>query len=124
MSAVWVIVAVLSMRPCSWLALVAAADMALLLRLTNAPPGLPRIIIAVLATAAAIALSQWLVVSTQLGAVLGLPPLASSLRLGAALAWQLSKLSLQRADWVLMVAALPLAALLSQPRLSGPRPAP
>lgn len=118
MSAVWVSVAVLSNRPCSWLALVAALDMALLLRLTNAPPGRSRIAIAIAATALAVALSQWLIVATQLGFALGLEPVASSLRLGPSLAWQLSKLNLDRLDWIFLLSALPLAAILSQARRS------
>jgi hypothetical protein len=114
MSAVWVAAAVLSQGTCSWLALVAAIDMAVLLRLTNAPPGPGRGFAAVLATALAVALSQWLIAATQMGFVIGLAPLASSLRLGPALAWQLSQLNLGRIDWILLLSALPLAAILSQ----------
>ena len=119
MSAVWVAIAILSDRSCSWLALVAAVDMSLLLRLTNAPPGRLRMVVAVLATALAVALSQWLIVATHLGLALGLEPLASSLRLGPALAWQLGKLSLDRVDWILLLASLPLAAILTQSRKSN-----
>lgn len=118
MSAVWVAVAVLSNRSCSWLALVAAVDMALLLRLTNAPSGRLRMVVAVLATALAVVLSQWLIVATHLGLALGLGPLASSFRLGPALAWQLGKLSLDRVDWILLLSSLPLALILAQARKS------
>lgn len=114
MSAVWVAASVLSDRSCSWLALVAAIDMALLLRLTDAPKGRLRMVLGVGATALAVAISQWLIVATQLGVSLGLEPLASAVRLGPALAWQLGKLSLTGADWILMVASLPLAAILTQ----------
>jgi hypothetical protein len=119
MTAAWVAVAVLSERPCSWLALVAAVDMALLLRLTNAPGGALRVVAAVIATALAVALSQWLIVATHLGFVLGLEPVASSLRLGPALAWQMTKLSMSAVDWVLLASSLPLAAILSD-RRPGP----
>lgn len=119
MTAAWVAVAVLSERPCSWLALVAAVDMALLLRLTNAPDGTLRVVVAVVATAMAVVLSQWLIVATHLGFILGLEPVASALRLGPALAWQLSRLSLNTVDWVLLTSSLPLAAILSDRR---PRP--
>ena len=115
-SALWVAAAVLSGRSCSWLALVAAIDMAVLLRLTNAPAGRASMLLAVLATALAVALSQWLIVGTQLGFALGLQPMASSLRLGPALAWQLSKLYLNRVDWILLLSSLPLAAILMQGR--------
>lgn len=114
MTVAWVSVAVLSGQPCSWLALLAALDMAILLRLTRAPPGRGRMLAALVATALAVALTQWLIIATQLGAVMGLPPLASALRLGPALAWQLASLSLDRVDWILLASALPLAAILVQ----------
>jgi hypothetical protein len=120
MSAVWVAAAVLAQRSCSWLGLVAAIDMAVLLRLTSAPAGALRSFAAVLATALAVALSQWLIVATQMGFALGLAPIASSLRLGPALAWQLGRLSLDRTDWILLLSALPLAAILSQARRPPP----
>jgi hypothetical protein len=114
MTVAWVAVAVLSGQPCSWLALVAALDMALMLRLTRAPAGTTRMLVALLATALAVVATQWLIIATQLGAVMGLPPLASALRLGPALAWHLASLSLDRLDWILLVSALPLAAILVQ----------
>ena len=114
--AVWVLLAVASNRPCSWMALLAAVDVALLQRLTGAPPGTARVAVAVLATALAVALAQWLIVATQLGIVLGLQPLDSALRLGPALARQLLHLSLDRGDLVWMLASLPLAGLLAMRR--------
>jgi len=124
-SAVWVAAATISNSSCSWLGLLAAVDMALLLRLTNAPEGRLRMMAAISATAAAVVLSQWLVVATQMGISLGMAPLASSLRLGPALAWELSRLSLHAADWILLLASLPLAGILSQgKRISDRRPAP
>ena len=120
MSAVWVAVAILSDRSCSWLALVAAIDMALLLRLTNAPVGVARALVAVLATAATVALSQWLIAATHLGFELGLEPMASAFRLGKVLAWQLSRLNLSAFDWIFLAASLPLAAILMQPLRRDP----
>jgi len=111
--AVWVGLAVASNRPCSWMALLAAVDVALLLRLTGVAPGTARITVAVLATALAVALAQWLIVATQMGVVLGLQPLDSAARLGPVLARQLLSLSLDRGDLAWMLASLPLAALLS-----------
>ena len=115
MSAVWVAVAVLSDRSCSWLALVAAIDMALLLRLTNAPVGVARSLAAMLATATTVALSQWMIAAAHLGFELGLEPMASALRLGKVLAWELSRLNLGAVDWIFLTASLPLAAILVQP---------
>jgi len=111
--AVWVVLAVASNRPCSWMALLAALDVALLLRISGAAPGRVRVLAAVLGTALAVALAQWLIVATQIGIVLGLQPLDSALRLGPALARQLLALSLGRADLAWLLASLPLAALLA-----------
>lgn len=112
MTVAWVAASVLSGRACSALALVAAIDMAVLLRLTHAPPGPLRSTLAVLATLATMITTHWMIAATQIGAVMGLPPFASALRLGPALALQLVQLSLDRYDWILLAAALPLAAIL------------
>ena len=108
----WVAAAVLSDQPCSWMALVAAIDMAVLLRLTRAPAGALRTAVAVLATLVAVLLTHWMIAATQLGVVMGMPPITSSLRLGPALAWQLMQLSLGRLDWILIGSSLLLAAIL------------
>ena len=114
MSAAWVTAAVIFGRSLSWLSLVAALDMALLLHLTRVPPGPWRVGLAVACTAAAVLLSQWLIIATQLGISMGLQPLDASLRLGPALAWQLGRLSLTPVDLVFLCASLPLAGILSQ----------
>ena len=113
--AAWVAVAIATGRPCSWFAAIAALDLALLLRFAGAPPGTPRVLVAVLATALAVALAQWLIVATQMGIALGLQPVASALRLGPALALQFLRLSLDPADLAWMLGSLPLAALLALP---------
>jgi hypothetical protein len=112
--AVWVALPVGTGRPCSWIALLAALDLAVLLRFAGAPPGRTRVVLAVLGTALAVLLAQWLVVATQLGIALGLQPVASALRLGPSLALQFWRLSLDRLDLAWMLASLPLAALLAQ----------
>jgi hypothetical protein len=96
--------------------------MAVLLRLTQAPAGWLRGLLAVLATALAIALAYWMMAAIQMGGLIGLAPLESARRLGPSLAWQLAKLVLNRVDWVLLVAALPLAAILVQPRNGAESP--
>ena len=108
----WVAVGVLAGSSASWLALVGAADVALLLRLTRAPPGPARTGMAVLATGVIAGASQWLLAATRMGMIMGLEPLASATRLGPALGWQVVQLGLDRVDWVLLVASLPLAAIL------------
>jgi hypothetical protein len=109
-SAVWLALAMLSGSPCSWLALFAAADMALMLRLTQAPPGGSRRLAAAIATALAIAISQWFIAATYMGESLGLAPLDSASRLGPVLAWAMTVLNLRGMDWALILISLPLAA--------------
>jgi hypothetical protein len=121
--AAWVAIAVLSGTTASWLGLVAGVDMVLLLKLTRAPAGGARVAVAALATFAATVLSLWLLVATQLGMVVGLPPLSSALRLGPHLAWTLAGMTLSRVDWVLLAAGPLLAAILAQGAFA-PAPAP
>jgi hypothetical protein len=111
--AVWVALAVATKAPCSWMALVAALDVVLLLRMTGVRPGRARVLVAVFATALAAALAQWLIVATQLGIVLGLQPLDSAMRLGPVLARELTKLSLGPGDIAWLLVSLPFAAWLA-----------
>jgi hypothetical protein len=113
--AAWVALSVFSGRPCSWIAPIAALDLALLLRFAGAPAGGARVAVAVAGTALAVALAQWLIVATQMGIALGLQPVDSAVRLGPALALQFWRLSLDRADLAWMLSALPLAALFALP---------
>jgi len=78
--AVWVVASVASNRPCSWMALIAALDVAFMLRLANVRAGSGRIVLAVLATALAVLLAQWLIAATQMGLALGLEPLDSAMK--------------------------------------------
>ena len=111
----WVAIGALNGSSASWFALVAALDVAMLLRLTHAPPGLARSALAVVATLLIVAASQWLLAATRMGALVGMEPLASAGRLGPALGWQVVKLSLDRVDWILLLASLPLALILVEP---------
>lgn len=108
--AVWLALAVLTGSACGWLALVAAADMALMLQLTQAPGSWSRRLVAVAATGLAVAASQWFIAATYLGQALGLTPLESARRLGPVLAWALTLLNLHAADWGWILLSLPLAA--------------
>lgn len=89
MTAAWLAVAMLVRGPCGWMAPLAALDMALMLRLSGAPPGWRRAAAAVLGTGVAIALSYWMMAATQMGQLLGLSPLESAQRLGPVLAGEL-----------------------------------
>ncbi|MFT3805923.1 hypothetical protein [Arenimonas sp.] len=114
--AVWTFVAVLSGKAHAWLALLAAVDIAFMLRLARAPEGRGRIALAVCATALAIAGGLWLIVATRIGLVMGLDPLNSALRLGPVLFEALTRLSLGTLDYALILLSLPLAAWLTRPR--------
>lgn len=89
MTAAWLALAMALGGPGGWLAPVAALDMALMLRLSAAPAGRIRALLAVLGTAAAIAASYWMIAATQMGNLLGLSPLESAQRLGPVLAGEL-----------------------------------
>jgi hypothetical protein len=108
--AVWLALAILTGSACGWLAVLAAADMALMLQLTQPPGDWTRRLVAALFTALAVALSQWMVVATYLGQSLGLEPLESARRLGPVLAWAMTALNLHAGDWGWILLSLPLAA--------------
>lgn len=89
MTAAWLALALYTRSLCGWAAPLAALDMALMLRLAGAPPGRTRALLAVAGTAAAIVASYWIIVSAQIGQLLGLAPLASASRMGPVLAGEL-----------------------------------
>ena len=114
---IWVTLALLTNLACGWMALVAALDFALLLRLMRAPAGPARIALAVVATVLSCIVSAWLIVAGQFGAMLGLDPISSALRLGPVLAWEYTRLGFTAWDWA-CVAFSPLlvVALLADRR--------
>ena len=109
---VWVTLALVTDRACGWMALVAALDFALLLRLMRAPAGPGRAALAVAATLLSCAVSAWLIVAGQFGAMLGLDPLSSALRLGPVLAWEYTRLGFTAWDWACVAFSPLLAAAL------------
>ncbi len=109
-AAFWALAALATQHTQAWIALLAALDAALLLRLGGFRPGAARAIVAMLATALTIALAQWAWVGLRFGSELGFDPIAAVLRLGPALAWQLGKLGTSATDLALYLIALPLAA--------------
>lgn len=119
-AAAWVLVALWSRQQAGWMALLAAVDAALLLRLGRFPPGPTRMLLAVAATLAMIALAQWSIVAAHVGAGMGLSPWESALKLGPDHAGTLLRLANGTGDWLLLAISLPLAAWLASDR----RPAP
>lgn len=113
-AAAWVLLSLMSDSQCSWMALLAALDAAVLLRLARVPAGSGRAIVAVLATACIIALANWGIAAAQLGKMLGLLPWDSALKLGPHHAWTLIQLANDGTDMAWMGAALVLAVITSR----------
>lgn len=82
MAAGWALIALIVDRHCAWMAVLTAADIALLLRMGRAAPGLPRAATTVVATLATILLANWVIAATQIGGQFGLKLVDSVFRLG------------------------------------------
>lgn len=113
-TAVWLALSWTLHSPAGWLAPVAALDMVLMLRLSGAPPGWRRALLALLGTATAIALSYWMIAATQMGQLLALSPLESAQRLGPVLAGELLHHATSAWDVAWAGLALVLAAWLGR----------
>jgi len=113
-AAAWVAVSMLSASQCGWMALIAALDAAWLLRLGGAKPGVARMAFGVIATALAIALAQWGIVSAHLAGMMGLGFLDTALRLGPSLAWTMAELANGPVDMAFLAIGLVLAAIASR----------
>ena len=110
-AAAWVILAITQQEQLAFLALVAALDAILVTRLLRVPRGGLRALLAVATTALCIAISNWWIAAVGLGAALGFSPWDALQRTGPALAWTLSAMANNAADWAWYVAALVLAAV-------------
>lgn len=113
-AAAWVLVAQASGRQCSWMAVVAAVDAALLLRMGRYRPGPVRALWGVLATALAIALANWGIIATEVGRMLGLAPWASMAKLGVEHAWLLARMANDAVALAWLGAGLVVAAVASR----------
>lgn len=110
-AAAWALLALALDRQCAWMALPAALDALLMLRLAGMAPGLRRAALAVAGTALAIALANWWIAGAQMGQQVGLLPWYSIPRLGAHHLWTLVSLANGSMDTVLYTAGLAVAAL-------------
>lgn len=110
-AAAWTLLSLASGRQCSWMALAAAADAIIVLRLLRVRPGVVRAGTAWTATLLSVALANWWIAAGQIGRSLGLLPWDSSLRLGPDYAWTLATLANPPADLAWIAAALLLAAI-------------
>ena len=110
----WVALGFASGRQNSWMAVLAALDVALMLRLGGWRPGHGRMLVAMGATAMVIALANWGQIAAQLGRMLGYAPWESAVRLGPHHAWTLAQLANGPWDLLWWAAALLAAALLAR----------
>lgn len=109
-AAAWILVAQASGRQSSWMAVVAALDALLLLRMGGCRPGPARAVWAVLATLLAIALANWGIAADQVGRMLGLTPWSSMVRMGAEHGWLLLRMANDAVDLAWLAAGLVVAA--------------
>lgn len=110
-AAFWALVSLVTGKQCSWIAMMAAGDAALILRMMRSPPGTGRAATALVSTALAIGLANWWIAAGQIGRSLGLLPWDSSLRIGPDYAWTLATLANRPADLAWLAAALLFAAI-------------
>lgn len=114
MAAVWTMTALIVDRQCAWMAAIAAADLALLLRIGRAAPGVPRAIGNVIATAATIVIANWCIAAAQMGGPMGLPMTESLQRIGPDFAQTLLMIANQPAEWAWYAIAGVLALWLGR----------
>ena len=110
-AAAWVLVASALGNQASWLAVLAAADAALLLRLGRMRPGLARAALGVATTALAIAIANWGIAAVEMGRLVGLLPWESAMRLGTSHAGTLLGMANGPVDLAWLAASLVIAAV-------------
>src|SRR5690606_32204605 len=113
-AAAWILVGMALGSQSSWMALVAALDAALIVRLVRLRPGAARALLGLASTALAVAAANWGLVAAWLGAYMGLLPWESLLKLARAFAWLLVRLSNGPGDLAWIEAALVAAAIASR----------
>lgn len=109
MAALWVLTSLFLQRLSAWMALMVAADIALLLRIARTSPGRGRALLCVAATAATIAVANWGIAGTRTGRAFGYGPLDGIQSLGLDLAWTLALLGHHGPELALYALALALA---------------
>jgi hypothetical protein len=85
-SAVWAGVSLILAGICAWIAVLAALDAALLLRLASWPSGSGRAALALAVTLATVLVANYFVASAQIGRVMGLRPVEAVTRMSLDLA--------------------------------------
>jgi hypothetical protein len=109
LAAGWTGAALLTRQQCGWIALVAAVDAAIMLRLANFPSGQLRAALSLGMTLVAIALANYFIVAARLGARMGIEPSESVRLLSLEMAWLLAGYANSVWDLVLIGIAAVLA---------------
>ncbi|TDK21750.1 hypothetical protein E2F46_14520 [Luteimonas aestuarii] len=113
-AAAWILLSAWRDHGLAAMALLAALDAALLLRLGGFPRGWTRALLGVLATGLMIALACWGIAAARIGGPMGLLPWESMLKMGPEFGWLLVRLGTTPADLGWFVAGLLLAAWASR----------
>jgi hypothetical protein len=113
-AAAWVLLAFTRGQVFAWVAVVAALDIALLLRMGRVRPGMPRAALGVLATVLTIVAATWGVLAALSGLPLGLLPWEAVLRLGPHHAWTLFTLAYGQLELAWFAVAIVVAAIASR----------
>jgi len=102
----WLFIALLSGRQAGWMAVLAALDIAFMLRLGTFRAGPARVAVTLLATLLVALAANWGIASAYLGGSMGLNPWDSSLRMGPFMAWTLLGLANGAVEWLWLGVAL------------------
>ena len=113
-AAAWILVALSSGSQANWMAPLAGLDVALMLRLAGTRRGGVRVLLALAATVATIAIASWGITASEIGRSVGAAPWASAFKLGPAYAFTLLRLANSAADLAWLGAGLVVAAVTAR----------
>ncbi len=113
-AAIWGVLALSLRSTCGWMALFAAIDVALLLRLAGIRPGIVRAGTALLGTSTTLLAAGFVVAAARIGSVFGTLPHEAIWRIGPELAATWWRLNVSAWDLVAIALAFPLAWALAR----------
>lgn len=113
-AAAWVLLARALESQASWLAPLAALDVAWMLHLGRVRQSWTRTVLAMVATLAIIILANWGIAATEIGRSMGLLPWESAMRLGPDYARELIQLANSRLDLFWYAVGVVLAGVLAR----------